>query len=83
MLPEFQWQVGFVIKWYNGCADYIYIKDCPFYIGLSSNEKMSSTEDKLVSTTTSDIPPPPYENITFSFDSTPKCLSVEANSSFV
>ena len=47
---------------------------------------MSSTEDKLVSTSTSDIqpfPPPPYENITFSFDSTPKCLSVEANSSFV
>ena len=53
-------------------------------IGLdTTNEKMSSTEDKLVSTTTSDIPPPPYENITFSFDSTPKCLSVEANSSFV
>ena len=47
---------------------------------------MSSTEDKLVSTSTSDIQPfptPPYENITFSFDSTPKCLSVEANSSFV
>jgi len=43
----------------------------------TTNEKMSSTVDKLVST--SDIqpfPPPPYENITFSFDSTPKCLSV-------
>ena len=25
---------------------------------------------------------PPYENISFSFDTTPKCLS-EANSSFV
>ena len=62
--------------------------DFPFFefnnIGLNTtDEKMSSTEDKLVSTTTSDIPPPPYENITFSFDSTPKCLSVEANSSFV
>ena len=65
--------------------------DFPFFvfndIGLNTtNEKMSSTEDKLVSTSTSDIqpfPPPPYENITFSFDSTPKCLSVEANSSFV
>ena len=66
----------------------VFGSDFPFFvfnnIGLNTtNEKMSSTEDKLVSTTTSDIPPPPYENITFSFDSTPKCLSVEANSSFV
>ena len=41
----------------------------------------SHTEDKLVSTAEKPTSPS-YENIEFSFDATPKCLS-ESNSSFV
>ena len=41
-----------------------------------------ASDDKMVLSIANALPMPPYENITFSFDSTPKCLS-EDNSSFV